>query len=209
MIDYLFPTKIYSVDLLKKEKNSYLSSLKKEILRISAYDKEGQKWSQKNYYKGYTSYGSTKEGLDQLHHFSSSFFELKQKIDKHIYLFSKELDFNIPNKSLVISKLWINIMPNSVIHTGHIHPLSVISGTFYVDIPGKNGPALKFEDPRFPMMMAVPPKKENPKKDNLNFYNFIPTPGKLVLFESWLRHEVNQNTHSKPRISVSFNYDWI
>ena len=47
------------------------------------------------------------------------------------------------------------------------------------------------------------------KKENLNFYNFIPTPGKLVLFESWLRHEVNQNTHSKPRISVSFNYDWI
>mgnify|MGYP000930157589 CR=1 FL=1 len=47
------------------------------------------------------------------------------------------------------------------------------------------------------------------KKENLNFYNFIPKAGQVVLFESWLRHEVCQNTTNKNRISISFNYDWV
>lgn len=211
MIEYLFPTRIYSEDLLKnkRDKKSYLSDMKEEILKISKFDKEGQAWSRKNYYKGYTSYGSCSNSLDRLYLFSSTFLELKNNLDKHVYKFAKHLEFNIANKELQISKLWINIMPNSAIHTGHIHPLSVISGTFYVDIPEKDAPALKFEDPRFQMMMAVPPKKENLKKENLNFYNYVPKPGQVVLFESWLRHEVNQNKTTKNRISVSFNYDWV
>jgi uncharacterized protein (TIGR02466 family) len=32
--------------------------------------------------------------------------------------------------------------------------------------------------------------------------------GKLILFESWLRHEVSANQSDEERISISFNYDW-
>lgn len=211
MIEYLFPTRIYHDNLLKNTKNkrTYLKDLIEEIYKISENDQEGHQWSHKNYYKGYTSYGSCNSGYDRLYLFSSTFLDIKNKLDKHVYKFAKHLELNVNSKELEISKLWINIMPNSVIHTGHIHPLSVISGTFYVDIPEKATPALKFEDPRFQMMMAVPPKKEKLKKENLNFYNFIPKAGQVVLFESWLRHEVCQNTTNKNRISISFNYDWV
>lgn len=211
MIENLFPTRIYHDDLLKNHKNKkkFLQDLIAEIYKIAEHDEEGQHWSRKNYYKGYTSYGSSHSGFDRLYLFSSTFLDIKNKLDKHVYKFAKHLELNVQPKDLEISKLWINIMTNSVIHTGHIHPLSVISGTFYVDIPEKAAPALKFEDPRFQMMMAVPPKKEKLKKENLNFYAFVPKAGQVVLFESWLRHEVCQNTTNKNRISISFNYDWV
>jgi uncharacterized protein (TIGR02466 family) len=32
--------------------------------------------------------------------------------------------------------------------------------------------------------------------------------GELILFESWLRHEVVANPVRSERISISFNYDW-
>jgi uncharacterized protein (TIGR02466 family) len=32
--------------------------------------------------------------------------------------------------------------------------------------------------------------------------------GNLILFESWLRHEVAPNRVAAERVSVSFNYDW-
>jgi uncharacterized protein (TIGR02466 family) len=33
--------------------------------------------------------------------------------------------------------------------------------------------------------------------------------GQLILFESWLRHEVVPNPVNAERISVSFNYNWF
>ena len=33
--------------------------------------------------------------------------------------------------------------------------------------------------------------------------------GQLVLFESWLRHEVPANRDARERISISFNYNWF
>jgi uncharacterized protein (TIGR02466 family) len=35
------------------------------------------------------------------------------------------------------------------------------------------------------------------------------TAGKLVLFESWLRHEVPPNPVAAERVSISFNYGWF
>jgi uncharacterized protein (TIGR02466 family) len=49
--------------------------------------------------------------------------------------------------------------------------------------------------------MASPPRKA---------YVELPCrPGQLVMFESWLKHEVPANRGSEERISVSFNYDWV
>lgn len=203
MIQQLFPTQFLSAPLLGA-KSSLLNDLKKDILKLSEIDHKGLKWSAKNYLFGYTSYGS----LDQLHLFSTSFDLLKKKIDLKMTQFIKELDWDINAQQLKLSKMWANVMTKGTIHTGHIHPLSVVSGTFYVSLSKKNIPALKFEDPRFPQMMAVPPKKKSPRIKNQNFYSFTPKIGEVILFESWLRHEVVQNSSDDLRISVSFNYDW-
>jgi len=107
-------------------------------------------------------------------------------LDKHVKAFAKDLAFDLGERKLKLDSLWINILPEGGIHTSHIHPHSVISGTTYVSMPA-GAPAIKFEDPRSAMMMAA---------------------GDVLLWESWLRHEVPMNMIEDDRVSVSFNYNW-
>ena len=40
------------------------------------------------------------------------------------------------------------------------------------------------------------------------FVTVAPSPGTVLLWESWLRHEVPAGAGKGDRISVSFNYRW-
>ncbi|MGN6149344.1 MAG: TIGR02466 family protein, partial [Rhizomicrobium sp.] len=91
------------------------------------------------------------------------------------------------------------------LHTAHIHPHSVVSGTYYVEVP-KGAADIRFEDPRLAMMMAAPPRKARARRENQTFAQVSPKPGTLLLWESFLRHEVMPNTAPGKRISISFNY---
>jgi uncharacterized protein (TIGR02466 family) len=68
--------------------------------------------------------------------------------------------------------------------------------------------ALKLEDPRLPLMMAAPPRKSGAAENARSFVYLQPEPGTVLMWESWLRHEVPTNAAKKERISVSFNYAW-
>ncbi|MGI9409262.1 MAG: 2OG-Fe(II) oxygenase family protein, partial [Hyphomicrobiaceae bacterium] len=87
---------------------------------------------------------------------------------------------------------------------GHIHANSIISGTIYVDVP-EGASAIRFEDPRLAMMIAAPPRKTEAALHNQQFVSFEPAPGDVLLWESWLRHEVPVNMAAEDRISASFN----
>ena len=67
---------------------------------------------------------------------------------------------------------------------------------------------IKFEDPRLPMMMAAPPRKKDAPEALRQFVYVKPEVGDVLLWESWLRHEVPMNTAEDDRVSVSFNYAW-
>ena len=62
--------------------------------------------------------------------------------------------------------------------------------------------------PRLAMMMAAPTRKANARDELRNFIYFTPEVGDVLLWESWLRHEVPINLADEERISVSFNYGW-
>lgn len=196
----LFTTKVY-----QKKLNFDLKDLMSEISLIQKSDDAGVLWSKENYKPGYTSYGS----LDKLHKLSSTFENLKNKIDSHVDSYLKTLDYSASTKqNLAMTNCWVNIMPLAATHAAHIHPQAVISGTFYVSLPKGSSP-LKFEDPRLGFMMNAPTLKTNPKLENKRFVSLDLRPGDLVLFESWLRHEVPANASKLPRISISFNYGWV
>ena len=182
---------------------SFLPDLVEECWQIRAFDEAGQQWSEKHYLGGYTSFAS----IPELHKMSSTFMELEKAIDKHVHSFAEHLEFELGSGTLRMNDFWLNIMPAQTVHSGHIHPLSVISGTFYVQTP-KNSAAIKFEDPRLGRFMAAPPKREDCSRRNKQFVSIKAKAGQLVLFESWLRHEVPPSTNESERISVSFNYDW-
>ena len=68
--------------------------------------------------------------------------------------------------------------------------------------------AIKFEDPRLAMMMAAPVRNTHARDELRNFIYVTPEESEVLLWESWLRHEVPLNLTDEERISVSFNYNW-
>lgn len=203
MIQTLFPTSIYQAPL-GRDTARLNRDLKMECLKFAEIDEQGQRWSEQNYAGGYTSYGS----IANLHQVSSTFEELAAKLEKHKNDFIRHLELDVDPRELKMTRLWINIMPPQAQHSFHLHPLSVISGTYYVQTP-PNCAALKFEDPRVGSFMAAPPRKPKAKIENQLYPRFKPKAGNLILFESWLKHEVPPNASEKERISISFNYDWV
>jgi uncharacterized protein (TIGR02466 family) len=57
--------------------------------------------------------------------------------------------------------------------------------------------------------MAAPPRIAHGRADNRPWVVVPAEQGALVLFESWLRHEVPSNPVAAERISISFNYSWF
>jgi uncharacterized protein (TIGR02466 family) len=198
-----FPTLVYCEPLQKKGLAHLNEEIAVECQQLRDYDKPGQAWSAKNYPGGYTSYGS----MSQLQHFSSTFTELERKLDQHVKAFTRELEFDLRGKKIQMTDCWVNIMPEQTNHSLHLHPLSFISGTYYVKTP-PGCPGLKFEDPRLNSFMAAPPKLPSARPENRVHTTYPAEAGNVILFESWLRHEVAANRVPEERISISFNYNW-
>lgn len=197
-----FATPIYQ-EKLKSNTRKLNQSLLDECEQVRGFDKAGLKWSEKNYFGGFTSYSS----WNNMHHRLSTFTDLEKAINSHVKKFVKDLEWDLLGRKLYMSNCWINIMPKGTHHSLHLHPLSVISGTYYVQTP-KNTSSIKFEDPRLGLFMGCPPRKTDCARSNKPFVEFKPQAGDLILFESWLRHEVPANPSDQERVSISFNYDW-
>lgn len=200
----LFVTKLYRAKLndLAKKKVDY-AELAASCNAIAEDDEAGQDWCEREGYPGYTSYAS----LDDLPWRFPIFKALEAALDRHVAAFCDELSFDLGDKKLKCNALWINILPEGGTHASHIHPHSIISGTTYVQMP-EGTSSLKLEDPRLPMMMMSPLRRKNAPEDLRQFVYVAPAVGDVLLWESWLRHEVPMNMSEDERISVSFNYGW-
>ena len=200
----LFVTRVYRAALneLGKKKVDY-AELLSSCNAIAEDDEAGQEWCEKHGYPGYTSYSS----LNDLPWRFPIFGDLEKALDKHVAAFCKDLGFDLQGKKLKCDSLWINILPEGGSHASHIHPHSVISGTTYVAMP-KGTSALKLEDPRLPMMMTAPLRDKKAGQELQSFVYIKPAVGEVLLWESWLRHEVPMNMSEEERVSVSFNFGW-
>jgi uncharacterized protein (TIGR02466 family) len=199
----LFATRLYHAALSAHGKAVDTGELEASCYSIAEDDEAGQQWCEDNGYPGYTSYAS----LTDLGWRFPVFKALTRVLDAHVAAFARDLAFDLGDKKLKVEDLWINILPEGGIHTGHIHPHSVISGTTYVAMP-RGTSAIRFEDPRLPMMMAAPTRLKDAPEDLRQFIYVAPEVGDVLLWESWLRHEVPMNMAEEDRISVSFNYKW-
>ena len=203
-ITSLFVTRLYRAkvnDLGKKQID--FDDLASSCLAIAEDDEAGQRWCEKNGYPGYTSYAS----LNDLPWRFPVFADLEKALNKHVGVFVRDLGFDLQGKKLKCGSFWINILPEGGMHASHIHPHSVISGTVYVCMP-KGTSALKLEDPRLPMMMAAPVRSKKAPQQMQSFVYITPAVGEVLMWESWLRHEVPMNMAGEDRISVSFNFEW-
>jgi uncharacterized protein (TIGR02466 family) len=176
--------------------------LLRECLQLEADDGAGRAWSRRSYPGGYTSYAS----VNRMHEQSPTFAELGKRLTRHALRFADELEFDLEGRSLALTDCWVNLMPPGVAHGLHLHPLSTLSGTYYVRTP-RGVPGLKFEDPRLSSFMAAPPLRRDAAR---RAWVVMPAKaGEVLLFESWLRHEVAANPSSALRVSISFNFGWF
>ena len=191
----LFATSLYEADL---RDDTLLAELAHSIRSLARDDGAGRKWCREHGYHGYTSYAS----LDDLPRRDPVFAELGRRLARHARLFAAQLGWDHRPK---LDSLWVNLLKDGGHHGGHIHPHAVLSGTFYVDAPKGSG-AIRFEDPRLPMMMAAPVRRPDTPEALQTFVSIEPRSGMLLLWESWLRHEVRPGRPKGDRLSVSFNF---
>ena len=199
----IFATLVYSARLRRVHGQRLNSQLLRECRQLALDDAAGRRWSARNYPGGYTSYSSA----SRMHQLSPTFAELERRLNRHVAAFARALEFDLGGRTLAMTDCWVNIMPRNVVHGLHLHPLSTISGTYYVKTP-RRCPGLKFEDPRLERFMAAPPRLATARRENRPWIVMPAQTGDVVLFESWLRHEVPPNRVAAERISISFNYHW-
>jgi uncharacterized protein (TIGR02466 family) len=190
MVRNLFVTKLYEAEI---GDDALLKELAHSIRTLARDDQAGRNWSKDHRYAGYTSYAS----LDDLPRRDPALAHLAKLLTRHAADFAGECGFELGRKPKLDS-LWANLLKAGGHHSGHIHPHSLVSGTFYVEAAAGSG-AIRFEDPRLPLMMAAPPRAET-------FVSIEPRPGLLLMWESWLRHEVLPGTGRGERLSMSFNF---
>ena len=200
----LFPTHVYTSALQRGGSRNLNRQLLKEGRQLREDDHAGRRWSAKNYRGGYTSYGSS----HQLHRISPTFQDLERLLTRHVRSFAAAVEWNLAGRKLAMTDCWLNIMSRNAVHGLHLHPLATLSGTYYVQVP-RGSPGIKFEDPRLDRYMAAPPRRVPARPENRPWVTLPAAAGRLVLFESWLRHEVASHAAAAERVSVSFNYNWF
>ena len=193
----LFATRLYEATI---DDPALLSDLAHSIRTLAADDGAGKRWSRDKGYKGYTSYAS----LNDLQRRDPAFGDLQRMLLRHAATFAEELSFDLGRKPKLDS-LWVNLLKPGGHHSAHIHPHSILSGTLYVEAPVCSGD-IRFEDPRLPMMMAAPIRRDDAPEDLRPFVCVTPTDGLLLIWESWLRHEVLPGKAKADRLSISFNF---
>lgn len=200
----LFVTRLYEGSIAGAPDFAYFrAELEGACAMVAEEDQAGQAWCKKHGYGGYTSYAS----LNDLPRRATVFGLLKRRLDRHAALAAQRFDLDLGNGKLVLDSLWVSALRPGAGHSGHIHTHSVLSGVVYVSAPRGAG-GLRFEDPRLPMMMTSPPRRAAAPEPSQAFVTMAPVEGALLIWESWLRHEVLPGTGRSSRVSISFNYGW-
>jgi uncharacterized protein (TIGR02466 family) len=197
MLRTLFATRLYEAAIGDSD---LLDRLAYSIRSLAEEDSAGRSWSKEHRYAGYTSYAS----LNDLPKRDPAFADLAKLLTRHAAKFAEESAFDLARKPRLDS-LWVNLLKSGGHHSGHIHPHSIISGSFYVEVPPGSG-AIRFEDPRLPLMMAAPARRQDAPPELQSFVTVEPKRGLMLMWESWLRHEVMPGSGKGERLSISFNF---
>lgn len=142
---------------------------------------------------------------NDLDHNLSELKEILNKIQSKLDALCNE--FNL--KNVIIDNVWLNLNRTNSFNTTHNHPYSVFSGVFYIKSTGHSG-NLVLKNPNELLEYHID-KKYIDKQNGFNSSNWTiePESGKLVIFPSWLNHEVEPNLSNNDRISLSFNSRFV
>ena len=108
------------------------------------------------------------------------------------------------NRELKLDNFWCNINYKNNYNLSHIHPKTYFSGVYYLKVP-KNSGQIVFNNSNIFIRMHTELETacNNP---NFNVCREVnPKEDLLLMFPSYLVHEVEKNNSDDKRISISFN----
>lgn len=115
-------------------------------------------------------------------------------IDYLILLSSQILDhqgYDLKNYALKMSEMWVQEFPKTGggNHNSHIHWNGHISGFYFLKCSNRTSYPI-FHDPRYgKMMIQLPEKNIKDVTEASEKINYRPSPGTLILFNSFMPHE--------------------
>jgi hypothetical protein len=128
-----------------------------------------------------------------------SLFNIKQFILGCLDEYKNNILEPITPMSLTITQSWINYGKKGDKHHKHFHANSIVSGVFYFKIEQQD--PINFYD----LVKSNLHILGNPNYWNISRMNFNSIPGDLILFPSWVEHDVDEVRSDNVRISLSFN----
>tara|TARA_Y100000310_G_C20362300_1_gene659562 strand:+ start:81 stop:713 length:633 start_codon:yes stop_codon:yes gene_type:complete len=122
--------------------------------------------------------------------------QIKQYVEQVINP-EEELDFHI-------TQSWLNITKPGENHHSHFHSNSIISGVFYIFT--EEDDKITFSDPNTKEKEIIKLEPKGYNVWNSSIWFFPVKNNELILFPSWLHHQVDVNEKATTdRISISFN----
>lgn len=128
---------------------------------------------------------------------------LAKQIDNGISIAAAQLGAR-SQFDLSIVNLWVNINETGNYNSCHIHGDALFSGVYYVKSPDLSQ-AIIFHNPCAARNFITSTFTDANNPLTFSTVEYKPIKGRLIIFPSWLPHEVKSNNHEEDRISISFN----
>ena len=154
------------------------------------------------------------EGRGEWQSITFSFNDKDKKDILQSFLTNCLSEFPPIKKSVNLSmRAWVNISKPGGYLAKHHHPDCNLAGVLWIKALQNSG-NIVFHNPRtFDPFLQSAKKREidsytDDFKNKFNIYSdydFPPTEGRILIFPSYLEHQVRENKSNEDRISVSFN----
>ena len=197
----LFPTPLWEADIGDETLNNHLRET------IFSIEKSDDKFNADRYPFGYTSYASD-INLAQDARFQEITRRVLQEAKKFLVAMQMQTQAKVLKDlvpSLQVYDLFCNINRKYSAHGPHRHECVDLSAVYYVDV-GEDPANFIAHSPTEPLLMHTRSQffaDKSPMAQEKQ--SFRPETGKLLMFPSWMMHEVQQQKTDSERVSLAFN----
>ena len=141
---------------------------------------------------------------DNSYIFNDKLEKIKEFCEQHIKVYVEQIIKPKEKLDFYITQSWINVTKPGEFHHKHAHQNSIISGVFY--IAAEEDDKITFSDPNAKVKELIKFEVENYHMWNSTSWFLPVNNNELVLFPSWLSHQVEVNEKATTdRISIAFN----
>ena len=137
----------------------------------------------------------------------AAYTNLLDQIEQALVIVHESMGLKLNTPSYV-TESWININNPNSYNLRHLHPRSLFSGVYYLQVPeGDCGDIIFYRDNI--MLSYLPPNVVEVWNDMTSgTATYKAKQGTLLIFPSWLEHSVTPNFTQEDRLSISFNTNY-